>query len=66
MKKKQQKMKKNKQKTTPKNKKKRKKKEENADVKYYTPYPKTPEIRLENPNLWLRVRAHKGVPFSFT
>ena len=37
---------------------------ENADVEYYTTYPKTPEKRVGDPNFWLG--APKGTPFGVT
>ena len=49
-----------------KNENKRKKKKENADLEYYTTYPKTPEKRAGNPNFWLCLCAPKGTPFGVT
>jgi hypothetical protein len=41
---------------------KKKKIEKNADVEYYTTYPKTPEKRAVNPNFQLCISAPEGTP----
>ena len=41
-------------------------KKENANVDYYTTYPKTPQKRTGNPNFPFRMRAPNGIPFGVT